>query len=163
MIRVYLLLLIVAAFFWMKGLFKTPVSARSGYIKRSVLAVFILSLLVLALSGRLNGVFAVLGVLIALLVRFLPLLLRYGVQVQKIFSFIQPLWQQRVYKKSVLKQEVLSQQAACELLGVTMSASKQEIIKAHRILMLKNHPDKGGSADIAAKINQAKDRLLKYK
>jgi len=50
---------------------------------------------------------------------------------------------------------------AADLLGVAPDASREDILAAHRKLIARNHPDAGGSAGLAARINAARDLLLK--
>lgn len=50
---------------------------------------------------------------------------------------------------------------ALQILGLSGNPSREEIIAAHRRLINKLHPDRGGSDFLAARVNQARDILLK--
>lgn len=50
---------------------------------------------------------------------------------------------------------------ARDLLGITANADREAIIAAHRRLIARNHPDSGGTEALAARLNAARDLLLK--
>lgn len=50
---------------------------------------------------------------------------------------------------------------ARDLLGLPLGADREAIVAAHRRLIARNHPDSGGTQALAARLNAARDLLLR--
>ena len=73
-------------------------------------------------------------------------------------------WQQLPFQKRSAPPQTnikMERAEAYEVLGLKPSASVEEIRTAHKKLLRAIHPDTGGSTYLAAKINAARDFLLK--
>lgn len=55
----------------------------------------------------------------------------------------------------------MTEEEAYQVLGLPKGASKEEIAAAHRTLMKKLHPDYGGTSSLAARVNEAREVLLR--
>lgn len=158
---VFILLLLAGIYFGVRAFLKMPPLKLAKYARIILLSFLGVVLLFLIASGRLNGLFALLGVVIAFAFRLMPTLLHYFPQLHSLwrqFSGARNSTSQGQREASVKGK--MSVAEAYEVLGLKPGASEQAIIDAHRRLIQKIHPDRGGSDYLAAKINLAKKILL---
>lgn len=55
----------------------------------------------------------------------------------------------------------MTEDEAYEILGLRKGATRDDVMRSHRSLIKKLHPDQGGSTDLAARVNEAKDVLMR--
>lgn len=64
-------------------------------------------------------------------------------------------------KRALAPTTGMSATEAAKLLDIEPHADIETVVAAHKRLIAKVHPDAGGSAELAARINQARDVLLR--
>ena len=69
-------------------------------------------------------------------------------------------WRERRRPPPGTSSDGMSADEARAVLGLGPEATREEIVEAHRRLIQRLHPDRGGSDYLAAKLNAAKDLLL---
>ena len=116
----------------------------------------------LAATGRLNWIFAAIGAALPIVWR-LASLLRFLPWITRLFGIGSA--QARTGKNEGNQQRKpgtnrMSCEEAAEVLGIEPNADREAVLAAHRRLMQKLHPDRGGTDYLAARLNEARDRLL---
>jgi DnaJ homolog subfamily C member 19 len=64
------------------------------------------------------------------------------------------------WKRSTPSAKAMSRDEAANILGLSRDADVETVLAAHRRLIARVHPDTGGSAELAAQINRARDILI---
>lgn len=162
MARIIILLAVIAIalLLWYK-ISNAPADKRKNLIFWSTTGVIIGTLVVLAATGRMHWLYALGGSIAAFMprvisaLRYLPLINRFRQQYTQ--NKTQQSGQQSTGRANPGK---MTTAEAREILGVKPDASREEIIRAHKRMMQKVHPDRGGTDFLAAQLNQAKDTLL---
>ena len=158
----FLIILVVAAIayvLWFK-IKKARGEERKKLVIWTVAGSAIAVLGFLAITGRLNFITAAITGAVAMLpkaaqlLRYLPILNKFRQHANNSNQ------QQNQNNRQASAQSAMNKKQASDILGIEPNASKEEIIKAHKRMMQKVHPDRGGSDFLAAQINQAKSTLL---
>ncbi len=160
-IRLILIGLLVAGLIgFLRWYTNAPKEEASKALWRGVFGLLFLILVGMVLTGRLNWLFALIAAAIPFARKLIPVL-RFFPFLSALYKNRQTSNQNRQNEGSEPSTHSMSKQQALEVLGLKEDANRETIIARHRKLMLKAHPDKGGSDWLAAQINEAKAVLLK--
>ena len=161
MARLIILLAImaIALILWHK-ISKASGQQRKKLIFWSIAGAIIVILAALLATGHLNVITAMIAGLVALLPRAMQLL-KYLPFINRLFQQSRPgQGQQQPHTPPPRGNKTMSADEAMQVLGLKSGYSREDVIQAHRRMMQKVHPDRGGSDYLAAQINQAKETLL---
>lgn len=158
-LAVLLAIVILSYVLWQK-LKQCPPEKRRKLILRGVFFGLLALVLLLAATGRVHWIMAAAAAMLPLVKVLFGLLLRA-------LPFLQ-VWLSRRHTQAGQSSpppaspgnSELTEDEAWQLLGLEPGASREDIIQAHKRLIQKLHPDRGGNDYLAAKLNAARDLLL---
>lgn len=156
--KLILLVAVISAAFFAQHWWRAPQRTRRQRWQAAAL-VAMLAAIALATTGKLNPLLAALAVILPIVLQLLANLVRYSPVVVKLWRHINKNAFESANGNGM--SGTLTRFEALEILGLNDRASREDIISAHRRLMQKVHPDRGGSDYLAARINLAKEALLK--
>ncbi|BBL58619.1 hypothetical protein MKFW12EY_22320 [Methylomonas koyamae] len=160
MVRIGILLALIIGVLAYRWYTTTPSAALRRQFRRVLWILAVVLLALALLTGKLNGLVALLGVLLAFIVRLMPVLMNYAPQLHRLWRIFKESPDDRRRQPPRAPGPDMTREQALQILGLKPGATEQEIVAAHRILIAKMHPDRGGSDYLAAQINLAKKILL---
>ena len=116
-------------------------------------------LALLVLTGRMAWFIALVGGLIAGISRLMPLLIQFAPLLARLLGGSIPRPQESAQHPR-RSSTSMTREDALNILGLEPNASREAIVEAHRRLIQKLHPDRGGSDYLASQINQARKVLI---
>lgn len=123
-------------------------------------SLFFALVIFLTITGRLHFIAAIVTAVLPFAKKLVPLM-RYVPLLRRLYKQNQQQKSQD-QSASTASSGSLSLEEAYQVLGLQTGASKEDVVEAHRKLMQKLHPDRGGNDYLAARLNQAKDKLLEH-
>jgi flagellar basal body-associated protein FliL len=147
-------LIILGSWYWWQ---RQPDDKRGSATLKLILIFVTIGLLAMAITGRMHWLGALIALVLPFLQKLLPLLLRF---LPSLAGTLNRKRQQKKQQRSNRSNKQMSRDEALEILGLKPDANRDDVIQAHRRLIQKLHPDRDGSAYLAARINEARDRLL---
>lgn len=143
------LLLLIGLILGIYALYRFFLTADIDQIKSLILAAFTitvcLALFILAVTGRLPAAIALISAMAPFAVAYYTKRMKRSAYDRQVDGTPKPM----------------NASEAFEVLGLKEGASDDDIKSAYKKLMKKVHPDQDGSEWMSAKLNQAKDLLLK--
>ncbi len=153
-----LLLLIIALVFGFSWIRRQPPAEKRKLFIHALLGLLIIAAILLALTGRIHWI----GAVIAALLPFAKMLIALALQ-------LLPFWRQRRQEQQRQTENTPQGELAeaLDTLGLTATwragtLTEAQVHEAHKRLMQKVHPDRGGNDWLAARVNRARETVLKH-
>jgi len=151
-VHILLILALILIIYWYlkSDWARTPLEHRRQWLTQKFGFALIALLILLAVTGRLHWIGALVGSVIPAIKMIYDTFKR------------KPIEDSKDEPKRNPSSDKMSRDEALQILGFNSgeSPSEDEIKEAHKSLMQKCHPDRGGNTFLAAQLNNAKDRLL---
>ena len=145
-----------ALLYFVKRWQSLPESERASFARKALIYGGAAVVLGLVVAGKAHWLMGVLAALMALASRAMQLA-QYAPLIKKLMGEESPSGSD---ESAVAARENMSRQQAADILGVDVDDSRDDVKLAHKRLIQKLHPDRGGSDALAKQINLAKDVLL---